>query len=63
MKKLEDTVLIAYRKEGEYLISVVPEQDALPTDIYTLEISAEGTVSILAENVQIQYIPEESYII
>ena len=61
--EIEDIVLIEYRKEGEYLITVIPEQDALPTDIYTLEASANSIVSILANDVQIQNIPENPYII
>jgi len=60
---LDDQVRIPDRKMGEYIITVMPEPGALPTDMYTLEVSLFGTPVILAENVQIADIPSEPYII
>ena len=60
---LDDVVNIPDRKIGDYLINVVPEPDASPTDTYTLEVSAAGVTIVLAENVQIADIPAEGYIV
>ena len=59
----DDKIIIPYRKIGNYLISVIPEPDALPTDTYTLEVSVEDTTITLAEHVQISDIPSEPYVI
>jgi len=61
--ELDDVVNIPDRKIGDYLITVVPEPDASPTDMYTLEVSAAGVTIVLAENVQIADIPAEGYIV
>ena len=60
---LDDKIIIPYRKIGNYLISVVPEPDALPTDTYTLEVSVEDTTITLAEDVQISDIRDQPYMI
>lgn len=60
---LDDMVTIVERKIGDYLITVVPEPDASPTDTYTLGVNFDGQTLILAENVSIDDIPDEPYII
>jgi hypothetical protein len=59
----EDKVIIPRRKIGDYLITVVPEPNVLPTDTYSLEAVIEGQTMILAQNVQVQDIPAEPYIV
>jgi parallel beta-helix repeat protein len=61
--ELDDIVDIPQRKTGEYIIEVIPEIDASPTDTFTLEILIVGTNIILAENMQIGDIPSEPYIV
>lgn len=61
--ELDDMVTIPIRKLGDYLITVVPEPDALPTDTYSLEFIANGETIVLAENVPISDIPDQPYII
>jgi hypothetical protein len=59
----DDLISFPEREIGEYLIEVIPEPDADPTDTYTLEVSAEGKTIVLAENVPIGEIPSQPYII
>jgi len=59
----DDYVTIADRKRGDYLISVTPQPDAIATDTYTLEIRADGTTVILAEDIPIGDIPRTPYIV
>ena len=58
---LDDQVRIPDRKTGDYIITVVPEPDALPTDTFTLEVSIFGTSVVIAENVPISEIPAQPY--
>ena len=58
----DDWIGIPEQKLGDYLIQVIPEPDAEPTDTYTLEVSTEDTTTVLAENVPISEIPEEPYV-
>lgn len=60
---LEDEVIIPTRKVGDYQITIIPEADASPADIYTVEVSSGDTKIILAENVPVGSIPEQPYII
>jgi outer membrane protein assembly factor BamB len=60
---LDDIVIIPNRKIGDYLVTVVPEPDAAPTDMYTLEVRVNGIITVLAEDVEISNIPTQSYII
>jgi len=63
---LDDQISIIDPKTGDYLITVVPEPGALPTDTYTLEVSlllSNGITVVLAENVQISNIPSQPYIV
>ena len=57
----DDWVGIPERKMGNYLINVIPEPGASPTDTYTLEVSTDDTTIVLAENVQISDIPSQPY--
>ena len=57
----EDTVTAPELKVGNYLIRVVPEPNALPTDTYSLEVEAADTISTLAQDVMISDIPSQGY--
>ncbi len=59
--ELDDIVASPERKIGNYLIEVVPEPNASPTDTYSLEATIDDQTMILAEDVQIQGIPEDPY--
>ncbi len=59
----EDIVAFPERKIGDYLIQLVPDPDALPTDTYILEVTVNGQTIVLAENVPISDIPRTPYII
>jgi len=56
-------VAIDNRKQGRYLIQVVAEPAAQPDNTYTLEVSVNGSVTAVAENIQIRNIPDEPYIL
>jgi parallel beta-helix repeat protein len=58
---LDDVVEIWEQKTGEYLITVIPEPDADPTDTYTLEIISENTIIALAKDITISDIPTQPY--
>jgi hypothetical protein len=58
---LDDQVRIPDIKIGDYLITVIPEPSALPTDTYTLEVLIFGFPMILAENIPISEIPAQPY--
>jgi len=60
---LDVQIRIPDRKIGNYLLTVIPKPDALPTDKYTLEVSLFGESIIIAQNVQIRDIPTEPYTI
>lgn len=45
------------------MIKVVPEPDALPTDTYSLGVTANGETIMLAEDIPISDIPSQPYII
>jgi len=59
---LDDEIIIPYRKTGVYLVDVIPESNALPTDTYSLEAVIEGQTMVLAQDVQIEDIPAEPYV-
>jgi len=61
--EMDDIVALAGLKMGDYLINVVPEMEAFPTDTYTLEFLTIDTTFILTENVQISNIPNQQYIL
>jgi len=58
----EELAIILWPKQGEYTISVIPKPDAEPNETYTLEEYKFGKKTILAENVEIQNIPEQPYV-
>ncbi len=57
----DDVVIILNPLLGGYSIDVTPEPGAEPTDTYTLDVSYGGESNRLAEDVQIQSIPDEPY--
>ena len=60
----DDFILIPYGKaNGEYLVRVLAESGALPTDTYTLQAAYADTIIILAQNVTISNIPANPYTI
>ena len=59
---LNDLFAIPEPKAGNYLIQIVPEPNALPTDTYSLEVTSNGQTTVLAKDVQIQDIPMPGYI-
>ncbi len=58
-----DSVIIDQRKEGDYLVTVVPELNAFPEDTYTLKAISTTTALILAENILVKDISDQPYII
>ncbi len=60
---LYDLITLPERKIGNYLISVIPEPDASPTDTYTLEETMGGTTVVSAKEAMISEIPAQPYII
>lgn len=60
---LDDAFVIPEGKMGDYLIRVIPEPGALPTDTYSLEVAVNGQTIVLAEEVHISDIPSEPYIL
>lgn len=59
-----DQVYSYVAKTGDYLIRVVPEPDALPTDTFSLAFTTDlSTTTVLAENVPILDIPDQPYVI
>jgi len=63
--ELDDIVAIPKRKIGDYLTQVIPEPNVLPTDTYSLEAALEAATEdqtmVIAEDVQVQDIPEDPY--
>ena len=60
---MEAIVLIPKRKIGDYVISIVPKSNALPTDTYSLEVSTEDETIVLVQDELIENIPYDSFII
>jgi hypothetical protein len=60
---LDDLIRIPDRKIGDYVVTVIPEPGALPTDTYTLEVLLFGESIIIAENVPVGEIPAQPYTI
>lgn len=59
----EDIIIMPERKEGDYLITVLPEPGASPTDTYSLEVSTMEQTIILAKDVHISDIPKLPYVV
>ena len=58
---LDDEIVIPEPLDGQYRIEIVPEPNASPTDTYTLKVWSNGGNLILANNVQIEDIPDQPY--
>jgi len=58
---IEDTVAVTESVAGDYLVYVVPKEEALPTDTYSLTAQDDDTTISLADNVPISNIPNEPY--
>jgi len=59
----EEGICILERKIGSYLVTVVPEPDASPTDTYNFEVFTGNSMILLAENVSVSDIPSEPYVV
>jgi murein DD-endopeptidase MepM/ murein hydrolase activator NlpD len=59
----DDVVCIPDQKVGDYIIAVVPEPGASPTDTYTLAVAVAGKTSVLADSVQISDTPIFPYVL
>jgi pimeloyl-ACP methyl ester carboxylesterase len=59
---LEDFVGVPNPKIGDYLIEVIPDADAMPTDTFSLMVSYGDSTIFLAENVPVTDIPDEPYV-
>lgn len=60
---VDGQIRIPDKKIGDYVIAVIPEPDALPTDTYTLEVSLFGMPIVVAQDVQVSEIPNQVYIV
>lgn len=60
---LDDQIWFCNRKVGDYTIIVVSQPDALPTDTYTVEVTADDTTITLAEDVPVAAIPAGPYVV
>jgi len=58
---LDDRIFIDNPINGDYLISIIPEQMAGPTDTFTLFVNVSGKSVILAKDVMIKDIPNIPY--
>ena len=57
----EDIVYWPKRKTGDYIIKVLPELGASPTETYSIEFTVGEQTITLAENIPINQIPNEGY--
>ena len=55
-------LLVALQDSGSYFITVIPNNGALPNDIYSLVVKENNQYTVLADSVEIQNIPSEPYI-
>ena len=58
---LDDEVVIPESLDGQYGIQIVPEPNASSTETYTLKVWSNSGNLILANNVQIEDIPDQPY--
>ena len=56
-------LFIPHPANGDYLIYVIPEPDASPTDTFTLVVNRDETDRVLAQDVQVQDIPVMPYVV
>jgi len=59
---LDDVIIIPTRKPGDYFIEIVPEPNASLTDTYSLKVASGGQTLVLAQDVQIQDVPQQPYV-
>jgi len=57
----EDVVYWPTPKTGDYVIRVIPENGASPTETYNLEFQTGEQIIVLAENIPLNQIPSEGY--
>jgi len=60
---LDDRVIIPLAKEGDYQITVIPEQSATPTDTYSLTASIWDSTAVLVDNSPVADIPDDPYVL
>lgn len=58
-----DMVYAPTLKEGNYRIVVIPDADALPTDTYSLNFTANGSTTVLADGAPISSIPTDGLMV
>jgi len=61
--ELDDFFTIPEPKEGIYLIKLIPEAGASPTETFTLDVCKDGTTKVLAQDVQVQDIPDFPFVV
>lgn len=59
----DDVIVIPHRKIGDYIITVIPEPDASPTDTFSLVITVGNETATLVEDTPLGDIPSEPYAI
>jgi len=59
----EDEILITNPAEGNYQIEVIPESGALSTDRFSIIMIKDNQETVIADDVQIQDLPELPYVL
>ncbi len=54
-------IALPIEEPGDYVASVRPDQNALPTDVYSLRLWGAGHVTVLAQDVRVDNIPAQGY--
>ena len=57
----DDRIMISEVLNGNYIIKVIPEPNALPTDTYSLEVAIKGQTQSLASETLVGDIPTNGY--
>ncbi|MHA2214421.1 MAG: NosD domain-containing protein [Candidatus Hodarchaeales archaeon] len=60
---IDDIIILSEHKIGNYLVTVIPDPEAAPTDTFTLKVFTGDSTLIIAENVKISEIPDQPYVI
>jgi hypothetical protein len=60
---LDDIISFANPIEGNYLIHVIPQNNAQPSDTFALRTMYNGTIQNFVENITISQIPDNSFIV
>jgi uncharacterized protein YycO len=61
--ELESVVVLPERKLGNYGVSVIPDEGALPGDTYSLNLTSNAGDISLATDVKVEDIPEGGYLL